>query len=54
VTRTLLTLIENGEVYAPELTTIVGVLGVDATTRPPISLLAKVKGCGRIPWRSWR
>ena len=36
--------IQLSEIVTQGITTIVGVLGVDATTRPPISLLAKVKG----------
>lgn len=36
--------IQFSEIVLWGITTVVGVLGVDATTRPPISLLAKVKG----------
>jgi beta-aspartyl-dipeptidase (metallo-type) len=36
--------IQLSEIVTQGITTVVGVLGVDATTRPPISLLAKVKG----------
>jgi beta-aspartyl-dipeptidase (metallo-type) len=36
--------IQLSEIVTQGITTIVGVLGVDATTRPPISLLAKAKG----------
>jgi beta-aspartyl-dipeptidase (metallo-type) len=36
--------IQLSEIVPWGITTVVGVLGVDATTRPPISLLAKVKG----------
>jgi beta-aspartyl-dipeptidase (metallo-type) len=36
--------IQLSEIVTCGITTVVGVLGVDATTRPPISLLAKVKG----------
>lgn len=36
--------IQLSEIVTWGITTIVGALGVDATTRPPISLLAKVKG----------
>ena len=36
--------IQLSEIVTWGITTVVGVLGVDATTRPPISLLAKVKG----------
>jgi beta-aspartyl-dipeptidase (metallo-type) len=36
--------LQLSEIVTWGITTIVGVLGVDATTRPPISLLAKVKG----------
>src|SRR6195952_4627839 len=36
--------IQLSEIVTCGITTIVGVLGVDATTRPLISLLAKVKG----------
>jgi beta-aspartyl-dipeptidase (metallo-type) len=36
--------IQLSEIIQWGITTIVGVLGVDATTRPPISLLSKVKG----------
>ncbi|MFL6195853.1 MAG: amidohydrolase family protein [Thermoanaerobaculia bacterium] len=36
--------IQLSEIVTWGITTVVGVLGVDATTRPPLSLLAKVKG----------
>lgn len=36
--------IQLSEIVTWGITTVVGALGVDATTRPPISLLAKVKG----------
>ena len=36
--------IQLSEIILWGITTVVGCLGVDATTRPPISLLAKVKG----------
>jgi beta-aspartyl-dipeptidase (metallo-type) len=36
--------IQLSEIVTWGITTVVGCLGVDATTRPPLSLLAKVKG----------
>lgn len=36
--------IQFSEIITWGITTVVGVLGVDATTRPPINLLARVKG----------
>jgi beta-aspartyl-dipeptidase (metallo-type) len=36
--------LQLSEIVTWGITTVVGVLGVDATTRPPLSLLARVKG----------